>query len=1308
MGGPPRRADGSGRPRGRWRAQGAQGKASLERFSEVEAALVGQLALGDEYAETHRKIADAVQAGDMATAKKLSDEMAERIRRLFDESGAARPDPNDAAAVEAARARHAAEVRDVSERMVAAQKEAVEAAKLRGPATAEGRATAQAAAAAAKAKADALTEEWLALLKSPPGASKPLRELLSEYEQLRPFYLLDQAKQGAAAGRKALKEALVEAGKRKGALKARGRDGARLAAEAEKRVKQLNAALDKLSATEALPNAYYQALAKAFRRQRMSFEALLRLPRRRPGSAVRLEQAADVDTATPLVLEPSRLGVSRVGLREGESWERVLDSAGGKVAPDGTYTVTPEALIAAADRAYGKGTLEAWLREAGTPEAHTIGERIFLASNRVAPGAPATRPAGWEKAPVTFTTEQAIALQRGWEQLHKFAPEYLSRQAGLSEARTVLFQAEADPLIRPMGNLVVRSLRRAVLRTRRLLDPDTSKFGAHMRNDFPEITKAAITRIQEGFAEIRELTLTGGSVPEILAKVWDFLDTAEPVAHARGKTLINAMTGRTPWQDFQEYVRSLRAVASAREEAIRLGDKDALELFEDSLDPSVEAAIFAWLGRGAETPQPDQRAALIVAGLREIERQPTARAFFEKMKDVTAGVTKTAPDPRLMRVQGTLATAILHGNAMRAAQDALTQSLGGFVDVKDAIAFNNLILRGVERPGADIDKAVAMITRMGMPYARDRHKMAVGAEAVAEKSRKLVAMGMDEASGQAWFVPRQQIDELNAAIGDAVKQFVPYGQEVEQMPLFGFWLGLQHGWRMSATAGFLLPKVSYTFTNILFGDLPVVMLHEGPITAAKVALKSLPAHLPFYARVFQKWHDATGTPSILGAFVSPRTGFIFGGREGTVQIGNRVMTAGQLRKQIVEDGILATQLGEEAYRSLDAVASSSWLSTFYRRWQHEILAHADLTSKRTRVALYLELLEQGVPHAEAAKRTKTAMLDWNHGFTRWEQGITLKLNAPFYRWWRLSLGQALGVMLDPVTRAADPTYWSKIATGRTRIALTRKHTQIQGAIPDWAAAYQLENDDGNLDEYDALMLALSGKADWARGRPQFAYLPGDAPKDYYEAFGNHSPAIQVIGPEASGIVTFNWWLNILAAGAAVSASAMYPEAVTTRDGLAWRLLEDNVTSMLGPFAFTAFSEAEQLKQQKKRVRVSPGEVRLLSQLDAMSGGLWESDCRQNPDTGRYEADAGNVFLIRSLPLIMQIPNIIASTDNPYGKDDFSKAFAVFLMRQLGIAKLYSRDPEADVERELRRMRAEVEREIDAAESRSGRRPPANR
>jgi hypothetical protein len=139
--------------------------------------------------------------------------------------------------------------------------------------------------------------------------------------------------------------------------------------------------------------------------------------------------------------------------------------------------------------------------------------------------------------------------------------------------------------------------------------------------------------------------------------------------------------------------------------------------------------------------------------------------------------------------------------------------------------------------------------------------------------------------------------------------------------------------------------------------------------------------------------------------------------------------------------------------------------------------------------------------------------------------------------------------------------------------------------------------------------------------------------------------------------------------------------------------------MFGPFAITAFSEAEKYKG-KARVRVSPGEKKLLSQLDAVAP-LWEADTRRNPETGRWEADAGNVFLIRSLPLIMQIPNVYASADNPYGTTDFGKAFSVALLRQLGIAKLYSRDPDADQERRLRRMQSEIEREIDAAQSRSG-------
>lgn len=1215
-------------------------KAALLRFAQVEAEIQGHAAMVKNLEPLQRQIASATKAGDMVEAERLTAELAERLRSFL---GGQR-----------------------------AEREAVTA---------------------------------------------PLGRLLSEYEQLRPLFLLARARKASKDGQAALGAAKKAAAAARKAAEGLPNSGRALRA-AEKALRDAKAKVSAVDAAVALPDAYYAALRAAFRKQRLSWEALSRLPRVRRGAAQGLQQAADVEKASPLVFEPSRYGTSKVRLRE-DVWEHVLDSAKGTTAKDGTYTVAPGALLDAARRAYGEGTIEAWIRTAGTPEANAMAERVFFGNREALHGEAPGQPVGWRDAPVTFSPEQYAVLQRGWDQLHRFAESHLTAQpvatglgkiggeaADVGRARAILFQAEADPLLNKTlgGNAILRGLRKVALTMGRRFDPDQTKFGAHMRGDFPQIVKSAAARYAHGHAEVRELTMRGEPA-EIMARVWRYLDTTDAVEHARGSTFGNRMTGRTYWQDFQDYARSVRTARKAGRKAARAGSKDAADVFEDARDPAIEAAIVMWLGRGADVLQPDQRAALIAAGLRAIDRSPTAEVFADTMAKITAskgfgGVL----DPRLGEVQGRLTSAVMHGATMKEAQKQIVQSTGGFVSVQDAMAFNALLLHGTTRVGADIDKAVAMVTRMGVPFARADKALFQDGVKVADLSRRLVAMGMDEASGQSYFVPRQLIDELNKTVNQMVKKFEPYA-ETEDVPwLLSMALGAQHGWRMSAIGGFVVPKPAYPFVNIMFGDLPVVMIHEGPVMAAKVLAQTLPAYLPAYGRVFQKWHDRTGAalPPAFSAFVSPRMGMIFGGRDGTVTLGKRAMPAREARAMLVDDEILSTQLGEEAHRSLEGIVQDSWMKSTYRKWQHEIVAHNDLIAQRTRAALYFQLLDEGVPRAEAARRTKGALLDWTHGFTQWEQGMLLRLNMPFYRWWRLSLAQALGVITDPVTRSADPAYWAQIATGRTRISRTRQQAQIQSAIPDWAAAYQVENSNGDLDEYDALTLSMTGSADWTRGRWSIPIVAGEGSQKYHEEYGRKAPIMMAVGPEAAGVVTFGWWLNFLAMGAAVSAGILFPSELESRHGAGWKLMEDNLASMLGPFAITAFSEAEKFRG-RSRVRVSPGEIGLLAQLDAAMP-LWESDTRQNPETGKWEADAGNVFLIRSVPIILQIPNTIASVNNPYGNDGFGKAFAAFLLRQLGVTKLYSRDPAADQERELRHQSEMMEQAISDAVSRSGRRP----
>ena len=179
---------------------------------------------------------------------------------------------------------------------------------------------------------------------------------------------------------------------------------------------------------------------------------------------------------------------------------------------------------------------------------------------------------------------------------------------------------------------------------------------------------------------------------------------------------------------------------------------------------------------------------------------------------------------------------------------------------------------------------------------------------------------------------------------------------------------------------------------------------------------------------------------ILETMFNPNLGKIFQGKSGYfIDKSGRSIDFDTLRKWAVEDGISDTFVQQELVNLMEK-GVEGWSAHGAVRWavshQQDIIDHASLVQQRQRMALYADLLQQGVPRAEAKRRTLNALYDWKWALSETEAQVFARL-LPFYRFWKLALKQSAGALLEPLTESSVQVM-KKGAIGQNKLSRVRQ------------------------------------------------------------------------------------------------------------------------------------------------------------------------------------------------------------------------------------------------------------------------------
>jgi hypothetical protein len=261
-------------------------------------------------------------------------------------------------------------------------------------------------------------------------------------------------------------------------------------------------------------------------------------------------------------------------------------------------------------------------------------------------------------------------------------------------------------------------------------------------------------------------------------------------------------------------------------------------------------------------------------------------------------------------LQGTLA--VLQSSFLYEADMDLARKLGGRITAEEARDANALLLR-TPADLKSLDRGLATLQKLGMPFTQNQRVFDDFTTAI----HKLVAVHTDDAG--SLFLPKNGVDEVNANAGRIVKEMLPWHNK-PATPLGATWWAagkMMNIWRTVVVVGFIIPKFAHSFANTGVADISQVWWKEGVLQAGRVFYQTLPAQLPMYGRVFMKWQArmekwAAGKPvlgSLTNALMNPVLSQVFvGASDDVVDLGGTRSTLREVRKMLVDDGIMATEV----------------------------------------------------------------------------------------------------------------------------------------------------------------------------------------------------------------------------------------------------------------------------------------------------------------------------------------------------------------------------------------------------------------
>lgn len=672
-------------------------------------------------------------------------------------------------------------------------------------------------------------------------------------------------------------------------------------------------------------------------------------------------------------------------------------------------------------------------------------------------------------ASAKLSDEQLSELGQGLDSLNLF-----NKEASVADPRNVLATAallNMEDVYAPVTGHLVKRILVGIKRFIQINikgDADLANFG-QFRGVYHTAVRSSVASTELGMEEIGGIQASSGdnystelrqyltSTTPIKIKVggdWGLLSAPGTVS-TLGNRGTRGNIGETPlWEKAVAFIKNNPVLAKE----LGLLDGLARSHIPDNYLGNVPEEAFLRLRKAAEE---------------SLSKSPSLYDFEDDMAAAIKLVFNNATVSRTVRADTFMAVNVIQAAALDDFATDMWKVQNGMIEPGVARDINKIIslnrVAGERGSNAlqlveDFESGLQGLNRWGKSMITGKIE---GFDAGAGMRRQeklveavtLVAMA-DERN--AAVVPMHLLREAVASMDSVIKEGGQFA--VAPLPSFSpFGKNLTRLVRMGLLHGIFMRNQRY-FGNIFFGDFSAMLATVSPTVATSVTWASAPSMIPWIGPAIQKTlglvRAGKPIPSMSLGMSNRTLARMLDGEDFYVKFGSRTYHTTELIEIMRRGGVLETAVSADVLSGAGAAAEAihggrqgAGLGAIaFKRledWTESIALMAHEQQRRTRVLLFLELLNQGEESNHAAKLVRASLFDWKHGLVRSELNGPIAKLSMFWRYHRLKTNWIVNKMLD----IWDSPSITEGALGQSSLARVTRSVQVTSAIPRLAAQF---------------------------------------------------------------------------------------------------------------------------------------------------------------------------------------------------------------------------------------------------------------
>mgnify|MGYP001583060437 CR=1 FL=1 len=590
----------------------------------------------------------------------------------------------------------------------------------------------------------------------------------------------------------------------------------------------------------------------------------------------------------------------------------------------------------------------------------------------------------------------------------------------------------------------------------------------------------------------------------------DYLGTTKPVIYGVGGTLLNTSTlsGESLFWQFRRQAltdgRLTEFMAKAAQSESMEGLEALAKEYADTAAPHLVGASRAWFPSTAENINPRTANNIMVwmmgelkrgeevgedvvdfiAAMRQrVEAAPLIGTTVVREGEEVASLLRSPRDAGLgrsdtdiVRVMGFYTALMGQGSNLFELNALLTKSMGGVIDaetIRHVDAFIGGSFAGVDGKPIDLVKVMDFFNRMGLPMTTDKTIIKEWGGKIGERTAGLLKLSSDPTT-PVW-TTRQLVDALDADLGKVVKG-LEGRTRYDQVPGGSVATAMVNVWRRSVTVGLIAPRPTFWLTNWL-GNSTQAWTVLGPSKGAQVLVNDIAPNIPLFgkwtqdylSRASEKFKGKPVVGPVMEWLFNPHVSAVARGDKGFFKLKNgAIVDYDMVRRKMIEHGVVDTMLRTELTnvfarrrpKTLFGKIGQEAALTFVGEARHQ-RAMSDfqtMTQQRSRMSLYLRLLDDGHGFEKAGTLLNEALFDWKHG----APAIGAFMNMlPFWRFFYLGNRQAFRAMFQGVYDSRGAL--KAALTGSSELGHLRQQRAVWKGIekaftPDQMGPYATEED----------------------------------------------------------------------------------------------------------------------------------------------------------------------------------------------------------------------------------------------------------